>query len=148
MVMRLRPPTRVGTETAVGINLGIGTALVVAAVLAAAVIRPMDQDWRFAVVAGAVGLFAALAADWWALLGVTLIAWLLDDGFLVNRLGELSWHGPSDIWRLLLLAAAGTLGFLVGLAFRRIRAARSRLHFDAALQALVTPGNEEEKRDA
>jgi hypothetical protein len=146
--MRLRAPTRVDTDTPVGINLGIGTALVVAAVLAAAVIPPVDNDWRFGVVAGAVGLSAALAADQWALLGVALIAWLLDDGFLVNRLGELSWHGSSDIGRMLLLVAAGTLGLLVGLAYRRVRAVRSQRRFDAALQALVRDVNEEEKRDA
>ncbi len=35
----------------------------------------------------AVALFAALAVDQWSLLGVALIAWLLADGFLVNRLG-------------------------------------------------------------
>ena len=98
--------------------------------------------------AGAVALFAALAVDQWALLGVALIAWLLVDGFLVNRLGELSWRGSSDIWRMLLFVAAGTLGLLVGVAYRQLRAVRSQRRFDATLQVLATHVDEEEKRDA
>ena len=146
--MRLRAPTRTETTTPAGINLGIGAALVLVAVLAAALIPPVDVDWRFGVVMAAVALFAALAVDQWSLLGVALIAWLLADGFLVNRLGELSWHGSSDIWRMTLLVVAGAAGLLVGGAYRQVRAVRSRQRFDATLQVLVTHVDGEEKRDA
>jgi MFS family permease len=138
----------VDADTPFGINLGIGTVLVVGAVLVAALIPPVDAGWRLGVVAGAVGLFAALTVDQLALLSVALIAWSLVDGFLVNRLGELSWHGSSDIWRLTLLMATGTVGLLVGEAHRHVGAARSRWRFDADLHILVTHVDEEEKCDA
>jgi hypothetical protein len=122
----VRAPAGVDTGTPAGINLGLGVVLVVAAVLVAAVIPPVDGYWRFGLVAGAVGLFAGLTVDQVALLGVAVIAWLLADGFLVNRLGELSWHGSSDIWRMALLVTTGTVGLLLGEAYRQVLAWRSR----------------------
>jgi hypothetical protein len=47
VLVRLRAPTRTETTTPAGINLGIGAALVLVAVLAAALIPPVDVDWRF-----------------------------------------------------------------------------------------------------
>lgn len=144
----VRVPAHVDTGTPAGINLGLGAVLVVAAVLVAAVVPPAHGYWRFGLVAAAVGSFAALTVDRTALLGVALIAWLLADGFLVNRDGELSWHGSSDIWRTMLLVAAGIAGLLVGEAHRQVAAWRSHRRFEAALQVLVTHVDEEEKGDA
>jgi hypothetical protein len=64
----------------------------------------------------AVGLFAALTNDVLALIPVVALAWLVVNGFLVDRLGELSWHGWPDLFRLSLLACAG----YVGLAISRV----------------------------
>ena len=141
----VRVPTRTADdETPTGIALGIGSALVVAAVLVAAMIPPSETAWRFGVVAGAVGLFAAWSGDQLALLGVATIAWLLANGFLVDRLGELSWHGSSDIWRIVVLVAVGTVGLLVHAAYRQVHSLRQ----DAAIKAFVSDIYEEEKRDA
>lgn len=136
------------TATPFGMNLALGAALVVVAVMVAAVIPPVAGYLRFGLVAGAVGLFAAVTLDRLALLGVAAIAWLLVNGFLVNRLGELSWHGWSDIWRIMLLAGAGNAGLLVGEVYRLLVALWSRRRFQAALNALLAHVYEEEKRDA
>jgi MFS family permease len=96
-----------------GIAVGIGAGVAVAAVFVAAVIPSAYPAWRFGVVAAAVGLVAAWSGDQLAVLGVAVIAGLLANGFLVDRLGELSWHGLSDFWRIVVLAAAGTAGLLL-----------------------------------
>jgi len=146
-------PVRVRAETGndatpTGISLGIGAAIVLAAVLVAAVIPPHYPGWRFGVVAVAVGLFAAWSGDQLALLGTAAIAWLLANGFLTDRLGELSWHGSSDFWRMVALIGSGTFGLLLGVAYRQVRELRSRWRLDVAARVLATQVDEEEKRDA
>jgi len=142
----LKSPPVLGADEGVptGIALGIGATAMVAAVLVAATIAPSEPAWRFGVVAGAVGLFAAWSADQRALLGTAAIAWLLANGFLVNRQGELSWHGSSDIWRMVVLVAAGTVGLLLNAAYQQAH----KLRVDAAVRAFLTQVDEEEKRDA
>jgi hypothetical protein len=94
-----------------GLKLGAGTAAVVAAVLVAAA---LPKPGRLAVVATTTGLFGAIAVDIASLVGVTVIAWLLVNGFLVDQLGVLAWHGPADLERLGVLAGAGAIGLSVG----------------------------------
>jgi hypothetical protein len=69
---------------------------------------------RLPVVAATTGLFGAVALDVASLAGVTVIAWLLVNGFLVDQLGVLAWHGPADLERLGVLAGAGAIGLAVG----------------------------------
>jgi hypothetical protein len=68
--------------------------------------------------------FAALTVDPRAVAAVGVLAFLVFDGFLVNQLGELSWHGQADQTRLLILAGAGTAGVAVGTAYRGVRRLR------------------------
>jgi len=42
-------------------------------------------------------------------------------GFLVNRLGELSWHGWSDLLRLVVLALIGSIGVALGAGLDGLR---------------------------
>jgi hypothetical protein len=129
-----------------GLKLGAGTAAVVAAVLVAAA---LPKQGRLAVVAGTTGLFGALALDVVSLAGVTVIAWLLVNGFLVNQLGVLTWHGSADLVRLGVLAGTGVVGLAVGGAWRFERARADRQRFDESTRQLLnTTENKEEWRDA
>ena len=122
------PPvlTRAPERTPVGINLAAGTGIVIAAALLAAVIPSAHTGWRFTVVALAVGLFAALTLDQLALAGVAALGWLVVNGFLVDHLGELSWHGSADLYRMLLLVVAGGFGLAAGEVYRQLVALRAR----------------------
>ena len=101
-------------STPTGLAIGAGAvALVVAAVIAAA-IPSADAGWRFAIMAIAVGLFAAISLDQRALAGVAVLAALIYDGFLEDRLGQLAWHGSDDLWRLLLLVTVSAGGLALG----------------------------------
>lgn len=94
-----------------GLKLGAGTVAVVGAVTVAAF---LPKPTRLPVVAATTGLFGAVALDVASLAGVTVIAWLLVNGFLVDQLGVLTWHGPADLERLGVLAGAGALGLAAG----------------------------------
>ncbi len=110
----------------VGIALGIGAVLMTAAGLIAAPISTTQPDRRFAVIAVAVAVFAALTIHPVALGPVALLGFLIDDGFLENRYGDLSWHGSVDLWHLLVLVIVGAIGLAVGEAVRWIYALRKR----------------------
>ena len=122
------PPvlSKTSPRTPVGINLAAGTAMVIAAALLAALIPSTQAGWRFTLVALAVGLFAALTLDQLTLAGVALLGWLVVNGFLVDRLGELSWHGSADLYRMLLLVVSGAFGLAVGEVYRQLVALRAR----------------------
>jgi MFS family permease len=144
------PPvlTKATPRTPVGINLAAGTAMVIAAAFVAALIPTTHVGWRFTVVALAVGVFAALTLDQLALAGVAVLGWLVVNGFLVDRLGELSWHGSADLYRMLLLVVAGTFGLAVGEVYRQLVALRARWMAEALEQAEVTDVDEEETHGA
>lgn len=116
--------------TPVGIAAGWGTALLIAVACGAAVLPAADHGWRFAIIAGAVAVFAALSGDVRAVPLVAGIAWLVYNGFLLNALGVLSWHGLDDLWRVLLVMAAGAAGLAAGAGYRR-RVARRGERADA-----------------
>jgi hypothetical protein len=99
--------------TPVGVNLAAGAAAVVVAAMVAALVPAVDGGRRVAVLAVVVGGFAAVTADPRAVAGVGLVAWLVDNGFLVDRVGVLSWHGSADLYRAVVLAAAGGAGLLI-----------------------------------
>jgi hypothetical protein len=50
-----------------------------------------------------------------------VVAFLVFDGFLVNQLGELSWHGAADDQRLFVFILVSISGMLVGVAYRAVR---------------------------
>lgn len=144
------PPvrTKASSRTPVGINLAAGTAMVVAAALLAAPIPTTDTGLRFAVVALAVGLFAALTLDQLALAGVALLGWLVVNGFLIDRFGELSWHGSPDLYRMLLLLVSGAFGLAVGEVCRQLVALRARWLAESWKGIAATDVNEEERHGA
>ena len=137
----LRPATasQPDTRTPVGVNIGTGGGLIIVAALVAAPIPGADQQARLAVVAIAVGLWAALTVDHRALAAVVVLGWLVADGFLENRLGELSWHGSTDVYLLMFLVMAGAVGLAVGETARQLARLRARWRTEAQFRAIVTP---------
>jgi len=107
--------------TPVGINVAVGAVTIGAAALAAASVPITDPRLRCVVVALAVGLFAAGTVDGRAVALVILPAWMIMNGFLVNHLGDLSWHGRADLDRILVLLAAGGIGLATGAAYRAVQ---------------------------
>jgi len=105
-------------DTPTGISIGLGCVVVVAAALVAALVPASAGGVRLGVLAVALAGFAAVAVDPSAAAFVTVTGFLVFDGFLVNRLGQLSWHGADDLHRLELLAVASLLGHGVGTAYR------------------------------
>jgi MFS family permease len=134
-----------GERAPVGIALAAGATAVTAAALVAAALPASQPGWRFAPIALTVGGFAAVTMDQRALAGVALIGWLIANGFLVDRLGELSWHGSSDTWRMIILVFAAVLGLAAGQAYRQIRDLRYRWRVEGD-GALLAPGLEEEEK--
>ena len=112
----VRPPVE---QIPAGLLFGFGAAATAGAVTLAAFLPPSTPDIRLLLVAVVVGGFAAYADDIRPVLGVTVIAWLLVNGFLVDRLGVLAWHGSADLGRLAMLAGAGAVGLAAGAVHRR-----------------------------
>jgi hypothetical protein len=100
-----------------GIAAGIGAvAMVVAAQVAAVLFGPAEVWARLVVVAVGLTWYAASVADVWASLATVGLGYLLFNGFLVGRFGELAWRGAASVWHLLaLLVAVG-----VGIGWRRV----------------------------
>lgn len=115
---RRSPGTANVPSTPTGFAVGAGAVGLVAAAIIAAAIPSADAGWRFAVMAVAVGVFAAISIDQLALAGIVVLAFLISNGFLEDRLGQLAWHGSADLWRLLLLVIVGAIGLALGEAVR------------------------------
>jgi hypothetical protein len=102
-----------------GIHLGIGTAAVIVVAFGVAAFTDAGSVQRVLVMALALFTGAALVPDWRYSLALGVIAYLLYDGFLVNRYGELSWRGEQSLWDILIFM----VGYALGLGQRRIRTA-------------------------
>jgi hypothetical protein len=116
-----------GRGTPLGIDVAVGAVAVTVGMFVAASFPGADPRWRCAIVATALGLFAAYTANRAAVALIIPATWMVMDGFLVNRLGELSWDGWPDLARFLVLVAAGCFGLAVGptgpaRAFRPLKA--------------------------
>ncbi len=109
-----------------GVGVAVGCAVVVVAAFVAAMVPTTDSTARLVVMSVSVAALGAWSADWMALLIATTVAFLVTNGFLVDRLGELTWHGGSDGWRLLSLGGCALLGLLVGGLVRLPSARRDR----------------------
>ena len=102
-----------------GITLAAGSAAVVATALsAAALTAPSESGTRLVAMALCVAAVGAFGGDLVAALATAGIAWSVLDGFLVNRLGTLTWHGAADMVRVGVLAAVALAGWLGALAYR------------------------------
>jgi hypothetical protein len=96
-----------------GLQVGFGALAVLSATMIGAMFPP-SVWWRAVPVAIAVFAFAMLSARPGAVAFTAVLAYLLVIGFLVNRFGQLSWHGAADGGRLLLIGAAAGFGLLAG----------------------------------
>ena len=106
--------------TPAGFAIAAGAAVVVSAFVTAAV--PVSAGAvRLGLVAAALGVFAALTVNAAAVTAVGVLALLVFDGFLVNQLGELSWHGAADERRLFAFIAVSIVGMVVGTGHRALR---------------------------
>jgi hypothetical protein len=113
----------------------------VVAGIVAAMIPMAEPGWRFAVMAIAVGLFAAISLNQIALAVVAVLAFAISDGFLENQIGQLTWHGSADLWRLLLLVMAAVWGLALGEAVRFVANLRVRWAAEADRMTAETSGD-------
>lgn len=97
-----------------GIVVSIGAAAVTAAAFAASAITETEPVLRYAVLAVTVLVFSVVTGRWGASACVAAIGYLVFEGFLVNRFGELTWSGPADAARITALITAVVLGRLIG----------------------------------
>ncbi|RKR88144.1 hypothetical protein BDK92_2451 [Micromonospora pisi] len=98
-----------------GIRIGGGATLVVAATCLAAALFPVSAPLaRLLVIVLAVVGFALVVSDLRASLVVGLLGFLCFSGFLLDRYGELHWHGARSAGYLLLLVVAVLLGTALG----------------------------------
>lgn len=125
-------PAVAGTRCPTGILIGLGSVVVVVAAVAAAVLARGPLP-RLAVVVVAIGGFAVLADDARATLTAAVVAWPVGNGFLVNRLGELSWHARIDPRFVAGLLTAVCLGSMVAGVRRRVATRRWWRPFTAML---------------
>ena len=101
--------------------LAAGFMAVVAGCCAAALLPPQLTAQRVAALAVVVGGFAAVAGDVVAALATAGMAWLFCNGFLIDRLGVLRWHGRVDLVRLDILCVVALVGTGLGWGLRRTR---------------------------
>ncbi|GIG61786.1 hypothetical protein Lfu02_61580 [Longispora fulva] len=138
-------------ETPLGVNIALGSVLLVVAAVAAATIPDSEPVVRYAVLVLAVAAFAAWTRDGLALAFVAVIGFAIFNGFLVNQPGELSWHGLTDMLRLGVLVLASTTGLAAGEAYRLVRRPHRPRPWVKPPVASELPGksfNEEEKHGA
>ena len=132
--------------TPVGINVAVGAVAIVLATFLAARFALADAGFQDAVVMATIGVFAASTVDLAAVVLLLGPAWMIMNGFLVNRSGDLSWHGAADLYRFLLLAGAGAAGLVVGEIVRRVRDLQGRWRLGAVIDAMSTEFDEEKHR--
>lgn len=145
MVMSVRSGVA-ADRTPLGIAVGVGAVTMIVAGFVAALIPTAYPGWRFAMIAAAVGVFAAISMDQIALAIIAVIGFLISNGFLEDRFGQLAWHGSTDLWRLLLLVMIAACGLATGEGYRFIRAIRARDHSADTMPAAAHI--EEEKHGA
>jgi hypothetical protein len=131
-------------RTPFGINLAVGVVVMIAAAFVAVLFPEVNA--RLVMIAVVVGGYAAAVADTRASFATAGMGFLIFDGFLLNRLGELTWNGKTSVWHLSTFALAVGLG----LAWRRIRAIRADLVLarEAAALAGATDTNDILKKEA
>jgi hypothetical protein len=125
-------------DTPLGISVGLGSVVAVVAALASAGFPASASGVRLGLFALALAGFAALTVDVTAAAVVTVIGYLVFDGFLVNALGELTWRGAPDVRRFLILVAAAVVGLGVGMLRRWIRQLRRFAPLEAWANASET----------
>jgi hypothetical protein len=102
------------TRIPFGIDLAVGS--VVASSVVAVVLFP-EVAARLVVLTVPLVVYASVVDDPRAGLATAGLGYLVFNGFLVNRYGELTWDGTPSVWHL----AMFVLAVGVGLAWRAIR---------------------------
>ena len=143
-------PQRTDRSLPQGILVSLGAVMVIIAGFAASAIPAQHVVIRYGVLVVTVFAFTAITSVWAAAATVAVIGFAVFDGFLVNQLGELSWHGDADLTRLLALTGAVIFGRLAGDTWRLYRLF-ARAH--AERRAVPAPrmsstNHEEELHDA
>ncbi len=141
-----RPPaaeSRVGgfldlaTGAPTGISLAVGAVAVVTAAMVAAALPASAPAWRAGMLGVTVCAFAAITVNWRAVAGVGLLAWLVADGFLENRRGDLSWHGSSDTRLITVVVATAGIGLAIGATWHRVGSLREQWHAGEELDRIA-----------
>jgi hypothetical protein len=104
-----------------GLTVGAGCVVSVVSAFAAAAAPPSHGILRLGLVAAGLAGYAALAGSILAVTAVTAITFLIFNGFLVDRLGVLAWHGTADLRRLAVLAGCAALAAAAGAGYRAVR---------------------------
>src|SRR5262245_33216568 len=99
-----------GGRLAPGIQLGIGSAALVAAWFVAAARGPSVSWQMVLLMAFAVAVGAALISDLRFATAFAVMGYLLFVGFLVNQYGELRWDGRASLGPLAVFGFAFWLG--------------------------------------
>jgi hypothetical protein len=134
--------------TPAGINIAVGAVVIGIGCLLAETVSPAVPGGRIAVVAGALALLGLATGDWLASFALVIPAWMVMDGFLVNRLGDLSWQGRPDLDRLLALAAGALIGLVAGEVIRDARNRREKWHWRVLVHCRQSEFDEEIERRA
>jgi MFS family permease len=106
-------------RTPVGLTIAGGVTMLVGAALVTSLTPSHDSVLRVGLVAVALAAFAASTGEPLAMAALVPIAWLVVNGFLVDRYGELAWHGWADVYRALVLAAASVAGLALSTRLRK-----------------------------
>jgi hypothetical protein len=88
-------------------------AMIVVALIDSATFAPDQRADRLALMAAAVAVFCAVAG-WPSGLPVAAVGYLLFDGFLANRYGELTWDHQAGPRAIGVIALAAAFGLAVG----------------------------------
>jgi len=99
-----------------------GCVAAVAAVIVADLAGATDHPWYALVTLGGVVLAFAYRSPLPAAAGVTVVAWALHTGFVLGRLGELTFDAPAGLAALVLASALVTGGLA-----RAVSSAQSRV---------------------
>jgi hypothetical protein len=91
-----------------GINLATGALAMVGATIVSALAFP-ERSAGLTIMALAVFGYTVLVDDIRAALAVAGIGYLLYDGFLVNRHGDLIWDGTTSLWAFAFALATGSV---------------------------------------
>ena len=126
-----------GTPT--GINATVGALVVVVCCAVPPHLDAAGVAARLAVLALGVFAFSVAACDLVAAAVSAGIAFLLFDGFVLGRAGDLAWHGNADLVRIGVLAGAALAGTTAGALRLRIEARRAQRAGERAVAALPRP---------
>jgi hypothetical protein len=96
-----------------------GYVTVIVACFAATIFPPSAGTERLLMLAVVIAGFSAIVRDTTAAVVTAGLALLFYLGFLVDRYGELRWHGGVDVERAAVLLAAALIGISVGRALVR-----------------------------